>query len=354
MLGTITAFLLTLCLTPLISYYYRKFGWLDDPQVQKHAKKLHSKPIPRGGGIALYLAVSLPALLYLQLDKYLLAILIGGLILMVVGFIDDVYDIHPMYRLATNFLVALVVVGAGIGIAYVSNPFSPGVIHLNQPQITFWFLSAHHSIWLLADLFAVLFIVWNMNSINWATGLDGQMPGFTAISAIFIGLLSTRFTDDPTQFNTLHLCFIVAGAFLGYLVWNWYPQKSMPGYGGSTLAGFLLSVLAVLSGAKVATTLMVLAIPTADAVFTILRRILAGKSPFWGDRGHLHHKLIDVLGWNKPAVAIFYWMSSLSLGILSLYLNTGQKLFTMMLVFTLVFGFLIWAKIGGKTKHELQ
>ena len=352
MFGTILSFLLALSLTPIITYYYKKFGWVDDPTSKKHAKKVHSLPIPRGGGIALYFAIAVPALLVLQIDKYLIAILLGGLLLMLVGLIDDIYDLSPFYRLATNVLVALIVVGSGIGIAYISNPIGQGVIHLDQPQITFWLFSNAHSIWILADIFAILFIVWNMNSINWSTGLDGQMPGFTAIAAIFIGLLSTRFTDDPSQFNTLHLCFIVAGAYLGYLLWNWYPQKSMPGYGGSTLAGFLLSVLAILSGAKVATALMVLAVPTADAVFTIMRRILAGKSPFWGDRGHLHHKLIDVLGWSKPVVAVFYWVSSLSLGILSLYLNTAQKLFTMILVFALVFGFLIWAKIVSKPKHE--
>jgi UDP-GlcNAc:undecaprenyl-phosphate GlcNAc-1-phosphate transferase len=119
----------------------------------------------------------------------------------------------------------------------------------------------------------------------------------------------------------------------------------MPGYGAGSLAGFFLSILAILSGAKVATTLMVLAVPTADAIFTIGRRVLAGKSPFWGDRGHLHHKLLDVLGWGKRRIAVFYWISSLVLGLLSLYLNTWGKIITLIIVTSLVFGFLIWAKI---------
>lgn len=351
MLGFISALIIAFASTPVISAVYRHFGWIDDPQKQKHIKKVHSQPVPRGGGIALFLAILIPALFLLQIDKYLIAILIAALILVLVGWLDDIFDIHPLIRLGVNILVALIVVGAGIGIAYVSNPFGPGVWHLNQPQLSFMLWGTQHSIWLLADLFAVLFIIWNMNSINWSTGLDGQMPGFAGISAIFIGLLSVQFTDDPTQFNTLHLCFIVAGAFFGYLYWNWYPQRSMPGYGGSSLAGFLLSVLAILSGAKVATALMVLAVPTADTIFTISRRILAGKSPFWGDRGHLHHKLIDVMGWSKPKVAIFYWTTSLALGLLSLYLNTLQKLVTMLIVFALVFGFLVWAKVVGSHKY---
>jgi len=128
------------------------------------------------------------------------------------------------------------------------------------------------------------------------------------------------------------------------LIWNFYPQKIMPGYGAGSLAGYFLAVLAILSGAKLATTLMVLAIPTADAIFTIARRLKAGKSPFWGDRGHLHHKLMDVLGWGRRRIAVFYWLSSLSLGVLSLYLPTMGKIITIGITTSLVFIFLIWAK----------
>jgi UDP-GlcNAc:undecaprenyl-phosphate GlcNAc-1-phosphate transferase len=171
------------------------------------------------------------------------------------------------------------------------------------------------------------------------------MPGFVSIALVFIGVLSYRFIDDPTQFNTAYLSFIVAGAFAGLLFWNFYPQKILPGYGAGSLAGYFLSVLAILSGAKLATTLMVLAIPTADALFTISRRIIAGKSPIWGDRGHLHHKLLDVYGWGRRRIAIFYWLTSLGLGILSLYLNTPLKIITMGVVISIVFGFLIWTKL---------
>jgi UDP-GlcNAc:undecaprenyl-phosphate GlcNAc-1-phosphate transferase len=125
----------------------------------------------------------------------------------------------------------------------------------------------------------------------------------------------------------------------------------MPGYGGGSLAGFFLSVLAILSGAKVAATLMVLALPTADGIFTIARRILAGKSPLWGDRGHLHHKLMDLFGWGKRRIAIFYWITSLLLGIISLYLGTVGKIVVFTLVVMFVFSFMIWAKFHSLRKH---
>jgi len=351
MLAFIITFLLAAFISPVIITIYTNHGWMDNPDVEIHAKKTHKGAIPRGGGLVIFLSVAIAVLIFLQFDKHLIAIMLGALVLTVVGTLDDVFDLHPVIRLGTGLLASLIVVGSGIGIAYVSNPFGPGVIHLNQPQLSFSLFGDQHSIWILADIFAVLFILWNMNIVNWAKGVDGQMPGFVSIALIFVGILSTRFIDDPTAFNTAILSFITAGAFAGLLVWNWYPQKILPGYGAGSLAGYFLAVLAIISGAKVATVLMVLGIPTADAIFTILRRIRAGKSPLWGDRGHLHHKLLDVLKWGRRRIAVFYWATSFLLGLSSLYLNTLGKLITMGTVFVLVFGFLIWAKIQT-TKHN--
>lgn len=355
MLIFIISFILASLISPLVIYWYRANRWLDDPE-QRHAKKTHSVAVPRGGGLVVALTVLLVSALFLHWDSYLVAIMVGMMLLTVTGFLDDVFDIHPILRLAIGTLAALIVVGSGIGIAYISNPFTEGVIHLNQPQIAVDFLGETRTIWILADLFAVFFIVWNMNIVNWSKGVDGQMPGFVSIALIFVGLLSSKFLDDPTQFNTAYLAFGAAGAYAGLLVWNWYPQKIMPGYGGGSLAGYLLAILAILSGAKVATALMVLGVPTADALFTIARRLKAGKSPFWGDRGHMHHKLLDVFHWSKQQVALFYWICSLVLGVLSLYLNTVQKLFTIVAVVLVVSFVLIYAKYQtirrSQSKHQ--
>ncbi|OGZ28982.1 MAG: hypothetical protein A2427_03850, partial [Candidatus Nealsonbacteria bacterium RIFOXYC1_FULL_40_7] len=276
----VTTFLAAI-ITPVIICFYKKHHWLDVPEKNTHVKKTHHQAVPRGGGLVIFTAVLLASVLFLNFDQYLIGILLGALILAVVGFLDDIYDLHPGWRLLAGLAAAGCVVGAGIGIAYVSNPFGSGVIHLNQPQLIFDFLGKTRTIWLLSDLFALLFILWNMNIVNWSKGVDGQMPGFVSIALIFVGLLSYRFIDDPNTFNTANLAFISAGAFAGFLVWNFYPQKIMPGYGAGSLAGYFLAVLAILSGAKVATMLMVLGIPTADALFTVGRRLLAGKSPIW-------------------------------------------------------------------------
>lgn len=332
-------------ITPVIIKIYFKHGWIDDPKTNKHAKVTHKNAVPRGGGLVIFGAVFLASISLLQLDKHLLAILAGAGLLAIVGTVDDIFDIDPKIRIVTGLVASLIVVGSGIGIAYVTNPFGPGVIHFDQPRLVFEFLGSERSIWILSDLLAMFFILWNMNIVNWSKGVDGQMPGFVAIAAAFIGLLALRFITDPSQIQVAQLAFIVSGAFAGFLIWNFYPQRIMSGYGAGSLAGFFLSVLAILSGAKFATTVMVLAVPTADALFTITRRLLAGKSPLWGDRGHLHHKLLDEFGWGRKRIAIFYWFASFSLGVLSLVLDTRGKILAIVIASCTVFGLLIWAKL---------
>ena len=351
----IIAFIVTTAISllsgPFIIALYKRNNWIDDPEQTTHAKKTHATAVPRGGGLVIFIGILLSSLFFLEFDSYLIAILIGAVILTVIGILDDIYNIHPIIRLGAGCVAALCVVGSGIGIGYVSNPLGGGVIHLDQPQLEFFFLGSIRTIWLVADALAILFIIWNMNIVNWSKGVDGQMPGFVSIAFVFIGILSTRFVDDPTTFGATTLAFIAAGSFMGLLFWNWYPQKMLPGYGAGSLAGYFLAVLSIVSGAKVATTLMVLSIPTADALFTIGRRLAAGKSPLWGDRGHMHHKLLDVLKWGRRRIAVFYWFTSGILGLLSLYLNTAQKMITIGIVFAFVFSFLIWAKIYTKAPH---
>jgi UDP-GlcNAc:undecaprenyl-phosphate/decaprenyl-phosphate GlcNAc-1-phosphate transferase len=332
--------LVSALVAPVIIDWYKKNKWLDDPKKIPHAKKSHSKPVPRGGGLVVFAAIIASSILFLNLDYYLVNILLGALILTIVGFIDDVWDINPFIRLGTGLLASILVVKTGINIGYVSNPFGEGILSIPQMGVGGIF----SNLFSLSGVITIIFILWNMNILNWAKGVDGQLPGFVSVSAVFIGLLSLRFIDDPTTFNTLYLSFIIAGAYFGLLIWNWYPQKMMPGYGAGSLAGYFLSILAILSGAKLATTLMVIALPTADGIFTIARRVLAGKSPFWGDRGHLHHKLMDLFGWGKRRIAIFYWFVSLLLGSLSLLMNTTGKIITFFSTLLFVFSFMIWAK----------
>lgn len=344
LMSFLVSFLTAVLVAPVIIRWYRARGWLDDPATHRHAKVVHDRAVPRGGGLVVFAGVLVGAIFFMHWDQYLVAIITGATIITLVGWLDDRYDLHPAIRLLSGALAAACVIGAGIGIGYVTNPFGPGVIQLDSIQWQYWLFGQSRSIWVLADLFALLFIVWNMNIVNWSKGVDGQLPAFVTVSFIFVSLLAGRFLDNPTSVNTQLLALIAAGSFAGLLLWNWYPQKMMPGYGAGSLAGYLLAVLAILSGAKVATILMVLAIPTADAVFAISRRLYRKKLPYWGDRGHLHHKLLDVYGWSKPMIATFYAASSLILGILSLFLPTQLKLLAVVIASLLVVGLQLEAK----------
>ncbi|NCN51284.1 MAG: undecaprenyl/decaprenyl-phosphate alpha-N-acetylglucosaminyl 1-phosphate transferase [Candidatus Pacebacteria bacterium] len=352
MWALLTSFITALLIAPLTIAVYTKQGWVDNPKVDSHIKKTHTMPVPRGGGIVIFGAFLISTLLFLQFDKHLIAILLAALLLTIVGTLDDIFDISPKIRLVTGLIAAAVVVASGIGIAYVTNPFAQGVIHLNQPQIALFVFGKMRTVWILADIFALFFILWNMNIVNWSKGVDGQLPSFVSVAMLVIALLSSRFVDDPTLFDTATFSMIIAGAYLGLLVWNWYPQKMMPGYGAGSLAGFFLGVAAIISGAKIATVLIVLGLPTADAVFTILRRLFRKKSPLLGDRGHFHHVLLDYYGYSRKQISLLYVASSLLLGGAALYLNTAGKMITMLLIFTIVFGVHIYARKTKKARRR--
>src|SRR3989344_1362697 len=336
LLAGLTSFVVTL----IVITIYRRFGWLDDPTKTRLAKTTHTYPVPRGGGIPIAIAVALTIILYLGIDKHTIAILTAVFLLAVTGVADDLKDVNPYLRLAIGLIAALFIIASGISIAFITNPFG-GIIHLDQPRLILNFLGSSHQFWLLANLIALLWIVWTMNMVNWAKGLDGQLPGIVIIAALTIALLSLRFTEDVTQWSVISLAALTAGAYAGFLPWNIYPQKIMPGYGAGSIAGFLLAIISILSRAKPATMIIVLGIPTLDAIYTVARRLAAGKSPVWGDRGHLHHKLLDS-GFSKRQVAFFYWLVTAILGFIALYLNSRQKLFTIVLLTVLVGGLLIW------------
>ena len=344
----LVALIVSFLATPLVIKLAWKLGIIDDPAKNKQIKVIHTYPVPRGGGLALFVAVLVASLIFLPIDKHLKGILGGAAVLTLMGILDDKYNLNPYLRLAGGFLAAAIPIAAGIGIAFLSNP-QGGIIDLSQPQINFYFLGEPRSIWVLSDAFALVWIVFVMNMLNMgAKGVDGQLPGVVVVAATTIAMLSLKFSADIAQWPVIILAAITAGAYLGFLPWNFYPQKIMPGYGGSTLAGYLLAVLAILSTTKVGTLIVVLGIPLIDTGYTIVRRILARKSPVWGDRGHLHHRLLD-LGWGKRRVAVFYWTISAFLGILALNLNTSSKLYTMVGIAILLGGTILWLTYRPKS-----
>lgn len=347
------AFIISVVATPVTIFVFRKLGFVIDPTKMPHPAHIHKRPVPKGGGIPIFLAVAITALVFLKLDKHLTGILSAMGLTLVVGLIDDIRGMSPRLRLIFNFAAAGIVVAAGIGIAYVTNPFGPGVIDLSHPRLSFYLFGRLHEIWLWPDLFALLWIPTLMNAINWSSGVDGQASGMIAIAAFIIGLLSFSYSADITQWPAAILAFGLSGAFVGLTIFHFYPQKIMPGYSATTLAGLVLAVLSILSTTKVGTAMMVLAIPLVDAGYVVSRRILSGKSPLAGDRGHLHHKLLE-LGWGKRRVALFYWVVTAFFGFLALNLNAQMKIFAIVGLAATLAGLLLWIYSGRSSKQSGQ
>lgn len=349
LLPWLVAIIISFVITPIVIKFAGKLGIIDDPKKNKHPKVIHTTPTPRGGGIPIFIALLATTLFFLPIDKHVVGILVGASILVVMGILDDKYNLNPYVRLALGFLAAAAPIASGIGIAFITNPFG-GIIDLSQPQITFSLFGSTHSIWLVADLFAIFWVTFLMNMINMgAKGVDGQLSGVVLIAALTIAILSIRYSADITQWPVITLAAITAGAYLGFLPWHIFPQKIMPGYGGSTLAGYLLGILSILATAKVGILLVVLGVPLIDTGYVIFNRIRHGKSPVWGDRGHLHHRLLDA-GLSKGNIALFYWGVTAILGIIALNLNTGAKIYTMVGIAAFLGGLILWLTYRSKNK----
>lgn len=348
LIALFAAFAIALIATPITILLAKKWGFVDDPN-RKHPAIIHSLPIPRAGGLPTLIAIASVTLFLAPIDQRLVGILIGGFILVLVGVLDDKYDLNPYLRLFTNFLAALVVVGSGVGITWITNPLG-GQIRFDQIVIPLNIFGTHNIV-LLADIFALMWIVWVMNALSWSSGVDGQLSGIVVVATFIMGLVALRYLQtDPSQGQVAILSLATMGAYLGFLIFSLYPQKIMPGYGGATLAGFLLATLAILAGGKLATSLLVLAVPLVDAFFSIIRRLIKRRSPVWGDREHLHHLLLD-LGWQKWQVALFYWVICAIFGSTALLLQSESKLFALILVSTGILAFLITVTLLAKRRN---
>lgn len=346
------AFLITTFVTPACISILKKFNILDDPRLRNHPGIIHKKPVPRGGGIPLLIGIIISGILLLPPSPITIVIFLASILALVIGTIDDIYnanarDLHPYIRFLFNIISAIIVVSAGISIDFITNPLG-GIIHFDTMKLPLLLPFISLSV---AHLITVVWIVWVMNMLNWSKGVDGQMPGIVAISAFIIGLLSLRYyPTDPSVIIAAKLSFIIAGSAVGFLLFNFYPARIFPGY-GATSVYLLLAVVSILSGAKLATALLVMGVPVIDGIFTIIRRLLSGRSPFLNDNKHLHHLLLK-LGFGQRRIAISYWVFSGFLGGLALILDSRSKIFAFLMLIVVVTGSLLFLHFIVRYTHE--
>ena len=320
----VLSFVATVFVSKKVVLLAKNKGFIEDPTTYAHPSAILTNPTPRAGALAFTVVFVIAVLVFCGFTKATLGIIFGATILTGLGLMDDKKKyINPKIRLAVQFIAAGVVVASGIGISYIGNPFGATIL-LDKVIIPIQFLGEHKII-LFADIFALIWIVFLSNAVSWSNGIDGQFAGFSGITALVIGLVSLRTAigdNDPTQMQVARLAFIASGCAFGMTTVTWFPQKILWGF-GATAVGLVIGALSILSLSKVYVVAMVLAIPLFDAVVTGIRRVLQKKSPFGGDRGHLHHRLID-LGWSKPKVALFYWVTTAVLGVFAVIGNESD------------------------------
>jgi len=331
---------LVLAVSLLLTAGIRRFaigrGWYDLPD---DPRRVHSTPTPRIGGVAMYGAFMfglgltlIPGVIPARLapEPWRVGLLaLGATIITAVMFVDDIRGLKPLPKLLWQFGVAGLVmlpdpntpclyaqddaphlhcIPTGVLISFFQNPLGDQK-HLQIKLI--------EELLPLAIVFTFFWIAGMMNAVNWMDGLDGLAGGVSGIACLVlfgVSLLAVDAGGNPTpQVTIAFLPLILGAAILGFLRFNFHPAQIFMGDSGSMFLGFALGVISIIGGAKIATALLVLAVPILDVAFVIIFRLIRGHPPMQADRGHLHHRLYD-LGMSQPRIALLFYAVCLTIG----------------------------------------
>lgn len=328
--------LLSFWLTPHVSEFAHKVGAMDIPQ---DGRRMHKKPTPRMGGLAIFMGFLAALLTFGTLDVQMLSILLGAMIIVVLGIFDDIVALGAKFKFCIQIIAAAIpVCVGGLKIEFFTsfNPFS------DNPYFSLGYLTIPVTI---------IWIVGITNAVNLIDGLDGLAAGVSSIAALTmlaVGLLTNEVMVAITM-------AAIAGSCLGFLPYNFNPAKIFMGDTGSTFLGFMLATMSIEGFFKFyavisfAVPFLILGLPIFDTASAIARRLLAGRSPMSPDRGHVHHKLVD-MGFNvKQSVAILYAISG-TLGLAAVILTTSGEAKAMILILAVI---LVMA-VGGRILWGLQ
>lgn len=292
----LAAFAITFLQMPFTIKFAKKKGFLDVP---KDNRRVHKKPIPVGGGIAMVISVSILMLFFLPINKGLVMTILASLIIAISGLYDDKKGLSPKLKFIFQILAAVILIIGGMKIEFVTNPFdsNDALLILNMlsiPVTIFWVCGI-------------------TNTINLIDGLDGLASGVSMICAISMFFI----TYNMGRYDVSLVCALVAGACLGFLPFNFNPAKIFMGDTGALYLGFMLSYISISGFLKQAAILMIfvpvliLGVPVFDTAFAMVRRKLSGKSMVEADKGHLHHRLLKMGLNQRQTVVILYSISAI-------------------------------------------
>ena len=323
--------------TPPVKNFAHKVGAIDVP---KDARRMHKKPIPRLGGLAIYGGFLCSILIFGQLDETMLCVLLGAAIIVALGIFDDVLALGAKLKFVVQIVAAAIPVCIGdlqIGLFTNLNPLSDTpFVHLG----------------ILAVPATIIWIVGITNAVNLIDGLDGLAVGVSSIAAITMLAVALLTGNMPIAITMAAL----AGACIGFMPYNLNPAKIFMGDTGSTFLGYMLATVSIMGLFKFyavisfAVPFLILGLPIFDTANAIIRRVAAGRSPMSPDRGHVHHKLID-MGFNqKQAVAILYAISA-TLGLTAVVLTSSGEVKAIILLLAVLVAIIVGACVIYGAEH---
>ncbi|MGE5297731.1 MAG: glycosyltransferase family 4 protein [Acidobacteriaceae bacterium] len=316
------AFFISFVATFIVSRIAVRKRIVDVPDSER---RFHKSPTPTLGGLAIFASFVIVTAIIGIFGGYLLTgnipiriligIWLGGLILMIGGYLDDRYRLPASYSVVFPILAALTIVSSGIKAVSIHNPITGNVLILDSLML-----------FGLPVASGIIVFVWTMimtYTTKLLDGMDGLATGISAIAALVLFALSL--TKEVNQPQTALLAITFCGALLGFLILNTYPAKIFLGESGSTFLGFMLAILAIVSGGKIATAVLVMGIPLLDMFWVILQRLFNRQSPFKGDRKHLHFRLTEI-GFSEAQAVLFLYALSGIFGATALFLQAKGKL----------------------------
>lgn len=317
----LSLFIIAVVLSAVLTAMTRQLAWhfkvVDFPDSgQVGSRKIHKVATPLLGGLAIFASYFILLFLYSEhflagdLDwSHLVGFFIGGLVVIVGGAMDDKFNLSPRRQIIFPVLAIIALISGGVEIARLTNPLG-GMIDLS---VLAFFSPLLIAVWLLGMMYTTKLL----------DGVDGLVSGISVIGGlvIFLFTLTTRYYQPDIALAAI----LLAGTAAGFLIFNWHPAKIFLGEGGSLLVGYILGVLAIISGSKIAIALLIMGIPMLDVAWTIVRRLMSKRNPFkFSDQRHLHHRLLSLGLSQRQTVLVFYTLS-IVFGVSGLFLQSRGK-----------------------------
>lgn len=329
---TLFSALISFLITPLVRKLAFSFNVVDVP---KDNRRVHKKPIPKLGGLAIYIAFLIMIFLKKSpIDQSEIGIIIGSLIIVIGGVVDDKYNIKPWQKLLFQIAAASFLIFFKVMISVITNPISDVNLYIRIANF-------------IAVPLTMLWVIGVTNAFNLIDGLDGLSAGLAFIACITMTIVA--FLSGKADMEVITLTIILGGAILGFLPYNFNPASIFMGDTGAQLLGFLLASIAMRGAIKsasaivLAVPILALGLPIYDTIFAIIRRKVNGKSIAEADRGHLHHRLLDMGLTQRQAVIIMY-IISIALGFIAVIVMqlTNKSAYTVLGVVIIVIVLLAW------------